>query len=380
MAIPSLADAKNRRRTKAHIRHTMSIHNLLSDPFGISTLTICSFSWIIALGGSSATVADNESFPRFSWWGLAYQFVIIVIMTILYCFDIVSYYKNFTVGSNCVAFVYNTNSATNLLYSDGSRIQAATSGYILMAIINFSWIFYFGGDNASPVNRWLDSYSIRGIKPSAQEDALLRAHKRSTNMLGRSRSMKMVNYETDTNIPINYNNNTNNYNYNNNESEIGINLREDPVRYISSTELNGLENYQDTRSIGIPAEISNEPSESDTKKNSTISYTLEDREENKGNTFSTGISSNNNTQTTFGFYSDMYEETFPYKALALYSYDASASDAYEISFDEGEILQVSDIEGRWWKARRADGTTGIIPSNYVKLINQEEEEEQDAML
>lgn len=89
------------------------------------------------------------------------------------------------------------------------------------------------------------------------------------------------------------------------------------------------------------------------------------------NTFMTETS-NGNTDTTMGgtleLYSDAGEESFPYTAQTLYRYQADENDAYEISFEQGEILKVSDIEGRWWKAKRSNGETGIIPSNYVKLI------------
>ncbi|KAJ7583143.1 SH3 domain-containing protein, partial [Mycena floridula] len=45
--------------------------------------------------------------------------------------------------------------------------------------------------------------------------------------------------------------------------------------------------------------------------------------------------------------------THSYKARALYAYTASEDDPNEISFTQGEILDIMDKEGKWWQAQKS---------------------------
>ncbi|SCV01481.1 LANO_0F11980g1_1 [Lachancea nothofagi CBS 11611] len=338
MAIPNRTEAKQM-RSNPHRIHEFKIANLLTDPFAISLLSLALISWIIAFVGSVTAASNSSKYPPFAWWGIAYQFLLLVIIFFLYCYELIDYYRSFLAGALAVAFIYTTNSTGDLIYLDGSRMGAASAGLILLSMINAIWLFYFGADNASPSNRWIDSYSLKGIRHSVFESSIALSSR--PTMAGRNVSKYSA---TPHDAPYSEQLPHSTSFYPDTHSQ----------HYVSSTALNGFENAEPP---AAPALQNNLPN----TQNS--------------NTFFTDTT-NGNTETTMGdtlgLYSDAGDElgSFPYVAKALYTYSADSNDAYEVSFEQGETLRVGDIEGRWWKAKRANGQTGIIPSNYVELISE----------
>ncbi|AMD20464.1 HDL280Cp [Eremothecium sinecaudum] len=326
-----VAEARQQRYSP-HVRHSCNVGNLIGDPFVISTISISIMAWLVALVCSFLT----EKYPKFSWWGLAYQFILFMSIIVFYIYDVVDYYKVFLSAAVSAGCVYSTNSCTQLIYSDKTPSIAGAVGFMIIATVNLLWVLYFGGDNASPTNRWVDSFSMKGIRPSLVDSSMA---------LSRVRKSYAEKQQTAAQV------------YQTQEAH--------SQHYMSSVALNGFENTDPRASAtvgfgGAPQMPIQRPGGQDTCGAST--YITETTNANTGTTMG----------DTLGLYSNMGDEltSFPYTARALYSYEADASDAYEISFQQDEILRVGDIEGRWWKAKKANGETGIIPSNYVQLIEE----------
>ncbi|KAF3988675.1 hypothetical protein FT663_02090 [Candidozyma haemuli var. vulneris] len=292
------------------------ISNFIGDPFAIATVSFGVIAWIVAIAGGAASA--QHSFPRFTWWGLVYQIVLVIMIFVLYVYNTIELYKFTLVGFLSVAFLYTTNSTNNLIYnSNSSGNLCCAAGCILLSMLNILWILYFGGHPESPTNQFIDSFSVRnngfhGSLPAGE-------YKEEEFAVPRSASN-------------NYHNNDDRHSQNTNTKSA----------YMSSSQLNGLENFSNSNvhnsNPNVPGSV----------RNSTRNTVY-----------------NQSDANAFG----MPAGVFRYKAQALYSYDANPEDINEISFVKDEILEVDDIDGKWWQARRSNGQVGICPSNYVKLLD-----------
>ncbi|KAI8049006.1 hypothetical protein BDF22DRAFT_746409 [Syncephalis plumigaleata] len=42
--------------------------------------------------------------------------------------------------------------------------------------------------------------------------------------------------------------------------------------------------------------------------------------------------------------------------------------AVTTKFAKDEVMDIADNKGKWWHARKADGSIGVVPSNYLELV------------
>ena len=296
---------------------TLLLSNLLGDPFAISTTSFGIIAWIIAMAGAAAD--SSATYLRFTWWGLVYELILILIILLMYLNHTIELYKFTLVGLLAVATVYTTNSVNTLIYnSNNNGNLCCAAGCILLSMLNIIWVVYFGGHPESPTNQFIDSFSgklspfLHGQVPSSSnkmEDSDFVAGARPAF------NSYSVNGSRNSQFTASKNNPTNG-----------------KSNYMLSSQLNALENF----------------SSSHVNDNARKMYY---KSEKINDDF------------------DLPATTYRYKAKALYSYEANPEDINEISFEKDEILEVDDIDGKWWQAKRANGKVGICPSNYVKLLD-----------
>ena len=62
---------------------------------------------------------------------------------------------------------------------------------------------------------------------------------------------------------------------------------------------------------------------------------------------------------------------FPFRAKALHDFYQGygyTQTTYRLKFRKDEMLDICDISGRWWTARKSTGEVGLVPPNYLVLL------------
>ncbi|KAF2029134.1 high osmolarity signaling protein sho1 [Setomelanomma holmii] len=287
-------------------RSTFSVGRIIGDPFALATISIGILAWIIAFV-SSIISAIRGGFPNFAWWTLVFMFFCIVGVTVTVASDAERTYHVAMVGFLAAGLVFTTSSVNSLVYSPVAPFEAAAAGYILLSMIAIVWIFYYGSQPQASHRAFVDSYALHKEHPGSRSSRPL------TNGYT-SRPETQVNNQA-------------------------------PQMY-TSAQLNGFETSSPVS--GYPGG----PAGAQAHNSSAPQF---------------GGMNNAATPTNDEPQQDASIE-YPYRAKAIYSYEANPDDANEISFQKHDILEVSDVSGRWWQAKKPNGETGIAPSNYLILL------------
>ena len=262
------------------------------------------------------------------------MFCVIIGIFVVVASDTTQTYHVAIVGYLACGLVLTTSSVNSLIYSSNGAKEATAAGHILLSMVNvrifsysFSrlnadskqivWIFYFGSTPNAVPRAYLDSF------------ALHKDHR--TSQGGRGMST--------------------NYGIGRPETSVSSNV---PPQMYTSAQLGGFETSSPV--AGFPAGADRNSSQPRFGNGTT----------GGPGTSNLAATSGPLTEPTIG--EVVVPTEYPYRAKAIYSYEANPDDANEISFSKHEILEVSDVSGRWWQAKKENGDTGIAPSNYLILL------------
>lgn len=321
-------------------RKRINMGNIIGDPFALATISISAvswpspssaqtttdqtarqLSWMIAFFGSifaHIQETEDDEFPLFTWWSVVFYFFLIIGIFVVVASDSTQTYHVAIVGYLGAGLILTSSSVNGLVYSANAAREAAAAGFILLSMVTVRFFMFMLRGHCANSRQivWIFYFgSAPSAVPRAYIDSFSLAKDSTTNRQTMTGAYGIGRPETSTSV-------------------------QPPQMY--TAQLNGLEN---------PSPIGG------MQRNSTLAPPFPS---------STGPKAAPLPGQTDAEIVPPTE--YPYRAKAIYSYEANPEDANEISFSKHEILEVSDVSGRWWQARKENGQTGIAPSNYLILL------------
>ncbi|KAH9841190.1 High osmolarity signaling protein SHO1A [Teratosphaeria destructans] len=313
-------------RNSASARPGFSIGNILGDPFALATVGIALCGWLIAFV-SSVIVDIQGAYPNYSWWCLAYMFCTILGVAVAVGMDVVPTYHVAIVGFLSAGLVFTTSSVNSLIYYAATRQRGRAAGFILLSMVSILWIFYYGSQPSASHRQAMDSFALH------KDHGTSRTSRHMTQSYLRPETTHSSNHPA----PQMYN-----------SAQLAGFETASPVTGYPGGMAGAKGRPDSTPAFPQPGAAS--------QQNLSVPQHQQQHQQQS-------MQAQNQQDTGVGAPTE-----YPYRAKAIYSYEANPDDANEISFSKHEILEVSDVSGRWWQAKKENGETGIAPSNYLILL------------
>lgn len=254
---------------------------------------------------------------------------------------------------SAISIVYAVQGANDGLYSPLAAAQAMGAGYLLLAFVFILWTLYFSAEEGSITLDLFNSMGTGGLTGPGRRRTIIGGQGVSRSVTNMNNGQSAVPYET--------------YGSPNAPSQklggyggggIGSGIGGGPGGALGPAQ----SVKDDTRS---PRSMNTQPIDAQ-------SMASMGARSNAGGVIGggppTGMTEASAPLMTGSSGEPTSEQPYSYHAKALYNYNASPDDPNELSFSKGEILDIVDNSGKWWQAKKADGTTGIAPSNYLQIV------------
>jgi len=322
---------------------------ILTHYLFLFTTVFAVFAWFVAFIAQIVATANlGHATVGTLWFAIWLQLFLIIGVIYTLASDSIAMHRFQIVAFGSVAVVFAVIGVNQSIFSNFASLDAIAAGWLILAMVDILWVLYFTSEEDSLSLYLFNSLGTGGLTPPSR-----RRRTRTTSVHNSAAYGGGGGYTAAGIGPGTYDTKLNNNSF---------------APDISGSPLNNMnvptaQSQKSSTSVGAPASPGPPPMPlgTDTSGPQGVNSPLMSTPGNAG--IGAGGGPPLPADTSVGS-----DTAYPYKAKALYAYTASPDDPNEISFSKGEVLDIIDKNGKWWQARRDDGTVGIAPSNYLQII------------
>ncbi|KAG2207539.1 hypothetical protein INT47_004289 [Mucor saturninus] len=124
--------------------------NILDSPFTILSCALGVSGWIVTFVGLCASFAFTQSM---SWWVVSYEFFVVLMACVVFWTNSIRIYYPVVLTLIAISVPYTTGEVLMYISAGKPSLSAAASGYIILMLTQFMWIFLFGIQHEASVLR-----------------------------------------------------------------------------------------------------------------------------------------------------------------------------------------------------------------------------------
>ncbi|KDQ63140.1 hypothetical protein JAAARDRAFT_147136 [Jaapia argillacea MUCL 33604] len=329
---------------------------ILTHYLFLFTTILAVLGWFVAFISQAVANANfGHDAVGILWFAIFLQLFLILGVIQTLASDSIAMHRFQISTFGAIAIVFAVFGVNQGIFSGIASLDAMSAGWLILAIVDILWVLYFTSEEDSLALHIFNSLGTGGLTPPSRRR---RTRPPSTHMAGNNGYMS-GGYQSGAGVVGGYDTKS---------GAFGGPPAMGSQRSIhgGSAEGGGVRNTL----VGGPGSIQNAPS-------GGPPGSLHGQDPNVGpnsplmGSGNAGVGAGarmGSPSNSTGPADTSANQEYMYKAKALYAYTASTDDPNEISFAKGEILDIIDKQGKWWQAKKENGTVGIAPSNYLQII------------